>query len=161
MCLCVFPPNLLGFSWFYFSLLSRLVTQPAPGAPFLFYTNSSSGVLLLSFSNCLLTTAAGHLHIPYKTIATMSKVYHSVPSDEERSSVDAEKSMLTFRRERGSVAGLLEKARAHWAWIGHAVLLSTSLTLFTLSLCRRGPQLTDRTVTENYSSYCRFPSSWV
>ncbi|EHA54043.1 hypothetical protein MCOR27_006993 [Pyricularia oryzae] len=83
----------------------------------------------------------------------MSKVYHSVPSDEERSSVDAEKSMLTFRRERGSVAGLLEKARAHWAWIGHAVLLSTSLTLFTLSLCRRGPQLTDRTVTENYSSY--------
>ncbi len=48
-----------------------------------------------------------------------------------------------------------QRAVQHWAWIGHAVLLSVSTTLFTLAFCMHSARPTDLTVTTQFSSYCK------
>lgn len=51
----------------------------------------------------------------------------------------------------------MEKIPKHWAWLVHAVLLSASITLFTLSMCTRtASHITDKIVAEKYSSYCMY-----
>ncbi|EOO02867.1 hypothetical protein UCRPA7_1626 [Phaeoacremonium minimum UCRPA7] len=83
----------------------------------------------------------------------MPKLYHAVPLDEEQQrlngSLEKETRFLSTREDR-QLLGLLAK---HWMWLGHAVLLSMSLTLFTLSFCQRTARPSDLTVTEQFSSY--------
>ncbi|RKU41769.1 hypothetical protein DL546_003356 [Coniochaeta pulveracea] len=85
----------------------------------------------------------------------MPKLYHSVPLDEEQHLNEpvSEKSVWTSRFD-GRVSSTLEKIPRHWTWLVHAVLLSASITLFTLSVCTRtASQITDKVVAEKYSSY--------
>lgn len=86
----------------------------------------------------------------------MPKLYHAVPLDEEQQhlngSLEKETRFLSTREDR-QLLGLLAK---HWMWLGHAVLLSMSLTLFTLSFCQRTARPSDLTVTEQFSSYCKW-----
>ena len=51
-----------------------------------------------------------------------------------------------------------QKAAQHWIWIGHAILLSVSTTLFTLAFCMHNARPSDLTVTTQFSSYCREPA---
>ena len=48
-----------------------------------------------------------------------------------------------------------QRAAQHWVWIGHAVLLSVSITLFTLAFCMHSARPSDLTVTTQFSSYCK------
>jgi len=84
----------------------------------------------------------------------MSKVYHSVPLDEESLDGTGEKLTRMVRTDSGLFAAAKESIGKHWIWLGHALLLSVSMTLFTLSFCMRNAKPTDRTYTELYSSYC-------
>ncbi|KAK4149188.1 hypothetical protein C8A00DRAFT_47145 [Chaetomidium leptoderma] len=45
------------------------------------------------------------------------------------------------------------KAAQHWVWIGHAVLLSISTTLFTLAFCMKYARPSDLLVTTEFSTY--------
>ncbi|CAK7207412.1 hypothetical protein SEUCBS139899_010222 [Sporothrix eucalyptigena] len=91
----------------------------------------------------------------------MSKVYHSLPFDEEKLDDDSTTFTPTTRtlsidsdEER---AGFVPRARRqlakNWMWLGHAILLTTSVTLFTLSFCARNAKPNDAEYTKAYSSY--------
>ncbi|KAL8419979.1 hypothetical protein RB594_002942 [Gaeumannomyces avenae] len=82
----------------------------------------------------------------------MSSLYQSVPHDEEGSLTEDKEGVRT-RRVRGVLSEVIERGRTHWTWIAHAVLLSASLTMFTLSLCSRGTKVDDLTFTKKYSSW--------
>jgi hypothetical protein len=86
----------------------------------------------------------------------MAKVYHSLPLDEE--SLDGaaeEKSTRTLREHSGSFSVVARDLLAkHWIWLLHAILLSISMTLFSLSFCLRDVKPSDLTYTKLYSSYC-------
>ncbi|KAJ9134414.1 Tat pathway signal sequence [Pleurostoma richardsiae] len=85
----------------------------------------------------------------------MARVYHSVPLDEENSSLDGTQEKQTRTLELGgeSFSGRIQQATRHWVWLIHAVLLSLSMTLFTLSFCERTARPSDLTVTRQFSSY--------
>ncbi|KAL8331365.1 hypothetical protein RB601_007597 [Gaeumannomyces tritici] len=82
----------------------------------------------------------------------MSNLYQSVPHDEE-GSLTGDKEGVRTRRVRGVLSEVIERGRTHWTWIAHAVLLSASLTMLTLSLCSRGAKVDDLTFTKKYSSW--------
>ena len=87
----------------------------------------------------------------------MAKVYQSVPLDEEQVVFDGSEKQRRILRPRN---GLFSEARAnlskHWPWLGHAVLLSISATMFMLSLCQRPARPSDLEHTRSHSSYCMF-----
>ncbi|KUI64610.1 hypothetical protein VM1G_01049 [Cytospora mali] len=93
----------------------------------------------------------------------MAKHYRAVPLDEEqiRSSSEStlyEKGNLSIRVEDDKLENdmrtkVLDFAFNHYAWIGHAVLLSMSITLFVLSICNRTARPSDLQVTQQFSSY--------
>lgn len=91
----------------------------------------------------------------------MPRLYHSVPLDEEQNinRDGSEKTIWTAKFDSGVVSSTVEKAYKHWTWLAHAILLSTSMTLFTLSLCNKTSHISDVMVTEQYSSYCMLLSS--
>lgn len=96
----------------------------------------------------------------------MSKVYHSLPLDEEKLDDDSAPFTSTTRtlsidsdRTDGFVPRVRRRMAKHWMWLGHAVLLTTSVTLFTLSFCARNAKPNDAAYTKAYSSYCmRLPT---
>ncbi|ERS97142.1 hypothetical protein HMPREF1624_06472 [Sporothrix schenckii ATCC 58251] len=91
----------------------------------------------------------------------MSKVYHSLPLDEEKLDDDSTTFASTTRtlsidsdsERAGFVPRVRHRLAQHWMWLGHAVLLTTSVTLFTLSFCARNAKPNDATYTSAYSSY--------
>lgn len=86
----------------------------------------------------------------------MPRLYHSVPLDEEQrhNAELSEKTIWTARFD----GGVVERVQKHWVWLLHAILLSASMTLFTLSLCNKTSHVSDTMVTERYSAYCMFRS---
>ena len=86
----------------------------------------------------------------------MPKLYHSVPLDEEQSHEVQEKKVWSSRLDRDAVT----RAVSSWAWLAHAILLSISMTLFTLSFCRNGAsthgatQASDYELLSKVSTYC-------
>lgn len=101
------------------------------------------------------------------------KIYQSVPYAEEEveslaGSLNTESTenlettrTPAWRRMRlGDEHPCKEKARRmlrYWPWAAHAVLLTTSVTLFALSFCMRygNHQDDDTMYTKKYSSYCK------
>lgn len=81
----------------------------------------------------------------------MPRLYHSVPLDEEQrhNAELSEKTIWTARFD----GGVVERVQKHWVWLLHAILLSASMTLFTLSLCNKTSHVSDTMVTERYSAY--------
>jgi hypothetical protein len=86
----------------------------------------------------------------------MPRLYHSVPLDEEQrhNAEVSEKTIWTSRFDGGVVSSTVERVQKHWIWLLHAILLSASMTLFTLSLCNKTSHISDAMVTERYSAYC-------
>lgn len=86
----------------------------------------------------------------------MPKLYHSIPLDEEQphNAEISEKTVWTSRFDGGVVSSTVQRVQKHWIWLLHAILLSTSMTLFTLSLCNQTSHVSDAVVTERYSAYC-------
>lgn len=104
----------------------------------------------------------------YPLLSPMAKDYQAVPLDEEQSRSSSESTIYEkdrlalrleddkFQRNAGTRAS--EFISKHWPWIGHAVLLTLSMTLFTLSFCNRTARPSDLQVTQQFSSYCTHPS---
>ncbi len=84
----------------------------------------------------------------------MAKVYHSIPLDEEHVGLGREKMTRTAPGEDRTRTSFREKLAKHGVWLGHAVLLSISMTLFTISMCMRDARPSDLTYTQKYSTYC-------
>jgi hypothetical protein len=84
----------------------------------------------------------------------MAEDYEPVPLlDEER---DSEKGAW---KRRLSLEALyrtrpVRRVVQHWVWIGHAVLLSISITLFALAFCMRYARPSDLVITKQVSTYC-------
>lgn len=90
------------------------------------------------------------------TFFIMPKIYHSVPLDEEQQHDRREKKIWTSVFDRDT----LTRTVSSWAWLAHAVLLSISLTLFTLSFCRTGAsiqasQISNYELMSRISTYCK------
>lgn len=85
----------------------------------------------------------------------MSKLYHSVPLDEEQSlnCLPEKREWTAFNRDtvNRSVGGI----QKHWTVIAHAILLSVSLTLFTISFCAKPINPSDPAVLEKFNTYCK------
>ncbi|AEO71899.1 uncharacterized protein THITE_2058307 [Thermothielavioides terrestris NRRL 8126] len=83
----------------------------------------------------------------------MAEDYEPVPLlDEER---DSEKGAW---KRRLSLEALyrtrpVRRVVQHWVWIGHAVLLSISITLFALAFCMRYARPSDLVITKQVSTY--------
>lgn len=94
----------------------------------------------------------------------MAKHYRAVPLDEEQthSSSEAarhEKGGLQLRTNNDDFENdvrtkVLDFAFENWSWIGHLVLLTSSITMFMLSFCSRTAKPSDLQVTRQFSSYC-------
>ncbi len=83
--------------------------------------------------------------------------YHSVALDEERpgrGGGEKSTSTRTPAADGGLFAALREGLARYGVWLGHALLLSTSITLFTVSLCMRDGRPSALKYTQQYSSYC-------
>ncbi|KAL2277890.1 hypothetical protein FJTKL_15170 [Diaporthe vaccinii] len=99
----------------------------------------------------------------YPLLSPMAKDYQAVPLDEEQSRSSSESTV--YEKDRLALRlgddkfGRNPRTRAsdfvskHWAWIAHAVLLTLSMTLFTLSFCNRTARPSDLQVTQQFSSY--------
>ncbi len=83
----------------------------------------------------------------------MARGYHSVPLDDESLEGGDEKLSMVPWIEPDLVPNAWENLARHWVWLAHAVLLSVSMTLFTLSFMRDA-KLSDVSYTKKYSSYC-------
>lgn len=100
----------------------------------------------------------------YPLLSPMAKDYQAVPLDEEQSRSSSESTIYEKDRLPLRLASDGRNARAraseflakHWPWIGHAVLLTLSMTLFTLSFCNRTARPSDLQVTQQFSSYCMY-----
>lgn len=122
---------------------------------------------------CLVRAAAGmpssfrfitYSACEYPLLSPMAKDYQAVPLDEEQSRSSSESTI--YEKDRVALRlgddkfGRNARTRAtdfvskHWAWIAHAVLLTLSMTLFTLSFCNRTARPSDLQVTQQFSSYC-------
>jgi hypothetical protein len=82
----------------------------------------------------------------------MPKIYHSVPLDEEDSLNGLQEKKLWT--DRGAISTRFGGMKKHWAWLAHAILLSISMTLFTLSFCSKSINVTDPKVLEKIATYC-------
>jgi hypothetical protein len=60
--------------------------------------------------------------------------YHSIPLDEEHKPETRPEAYPYLYHEAESTK-TLDKSYTHWAWLGHAVLLSLSITLLALPYC--------------------------
>ncbi|KAH8673685.1 hypothetical protein BX600DRAFT_433300 [Xylariales sp. PMI_506] len=67
----------------------------------------------------------------------MSKHYRQVPLEEEEplTGGHGEDEKLPWVSKRPSLLERLDRLSPYWPWIGHAVLLSLSMTFFALSFC--------------------------
>jgi hypothetical protein len=63
--------------------------------------------------------------------------YQSIPLVEEYKPKGRQKSYLHLLCQEAESTRTLNRSHSHWAWLAHAVLLSVSITLFTLSYCLR------------------------
>jgi hypothetical protein len=86
----------------------------------------------------------------------MADEYEPVPlldeeHDTEKSAWRRRLSLEAFYRTRP-----VRRVAQHWVWIGHAILLSVSITLFSLAFCMRYARPSDLTVTTQISTYCEY-----
>lgn len=91
----------------------------------------------------------------------MAKVYQSVPLDEDHDRLDVMEKTVWLSgpvRDDSFFARTSRTVREYRAWLVHAILLSVSMTLFTLSLCARDAKMSDLAYTRHYSSYCTSPA---
>ncbi|KAK0723110.1 hypothetical protein B0T26DRAFT_674722 [Lasiosphaeria miniovina] len=65
----------------------------------------------------------------------MPNDYHSVPLDEEESVNGSTEKTPWLSGSRKTGSGPARPLQSHWIWLVHALLLSASVTLFTLSFC--------------------------
>jgi hypothetical protein len=86
----------------------------------------------------------------------MPKLYHSVPLDEEQSLSGLPEKKVWTVVDTNVLARTLGKIHKHWIWLIHAVLLSVSMTLFTLSFCSKTMKPTDPAFLEKIATYCKF-----
>ncbi len=91
----------------------------------------------------------------------MPKIYHSVPLDEEQNHEVREKTVWTSKLDGDTIARTASK----WAWLAHAILLSISMTLFTLSFCRTGANThashaSESELLSSISTYCRWTARY-
>lgn len=87
----------------------------------------------------------------------MAKGYHSLPLHEGSLEGEGEiHNARTTKFSRGLTTITFESIVRNWAWLGHLILLSTSMTLFLVSFCVRSGNRSDLAYTELYSSYCMF-----
>lgn len=84
----------------------------------------------------------------------MAKVYHSVPLDDENLDGKPEKHVRSIRIDGELLSSTAQRASKHWIWLVHAILLSVSMTLFTITFCNKAGKPTDLSYTRKYSSYC-------
>jgi hypothetical protein len=87
----------------------------------------------------------------------MHQVYRSVPLDEEQSSLDGfqEKRVRSSRFDRDAISKRLGGVQKHWMWLAHAVLLSISITLFTLSICAETASPSAPGFLQKIATYCK------
>ncbi|KAI0480356.1 hypothetical protein GGR56DRAFT_268388 [Xylariaceae sp. FL0804] len=85
----------------------------------------------------------------------MAKNYRSVRLDEEPFLGDGERTDEKFiwKDGRESFSARFQKISTHWLWLGHAVLLSLSLTMLVLSFCAKTAKVSDTEYTRKYSSW--------
>jgi hypothetical protein len=85
----------------------------------------------------------------------MGEDYQPVPllDDEQQSEKTAWKRRLSLEAFYQTQSA--RRIAQHWVWIGHALLLSISATLFTLAFCMRHARPSDLEVTTQFSSYCK------
>ncbi|KAK3374968.1 hypothetical protein B0H63DRAFT_481410 [Podospora didyma] len=82
--------------------------------------------------------------------------YHSVPLDEEQSvdgSSSSEKGVRLSGHSRRSTSRTKSGLKTHWMWLVHAILLSVSVTLFTLSVCMKTAKPSDTGFLGRISTY--------
>ena len=100
---------------------------------------------LLSCTNFLVT-----LYIITSTFGAMSQAYVPVPHNEgslqshDDSSDEGQNEKWEWRSEKRSLRNL---PAAHWTWIVQAAMLSASITLFVVSMCRQSTGMSERIPT--------------
>ncbi|KAI1816765.1 hypothetical protein GGS20DRAFT_536118 [Poronia punctata] len=90
-------------------------------------------------------------------VMKMTKAYQSISLDEEPflekgEGVKMEEEKLPWKGGSREFT-FFSKLSAHWIWLAHGVLLSTSLLLFALGLCAKSAKITDREYTRKYSAW--------
>ncbi|KAI0013687.1 hypothetical protein F4779DRAFT_348953 [Xylariaceae sp. FL0662B] len=87
----------------------------------------------------------------------MGKPYHSAALDDGEPFLAKEEGRVnetwTWNADGGSLPKSLHRLGPHWVWLGHAVLLSMSLTLFALSFCSKTSKISDLAYTRQYSAW--------
>ncbi|CAJ2509895.1 Uu.00g057950.m01.CDS01 [Anthostomella pinea] len=85
----------------------------------------------------------------------MAKSYNSVALDEEPflPQEDGLGEKYSWKIAKDTIPERIQKWSPHWMWLGHAVLLSTSLTLFALSFCANTAKMSDSAYTQRYSAW--------
>ena len=113
---------------------------------------SRSSFLLICFSILIYVTILSRFRVNH---LIMPKLYHSVPLDEEQSLSGArEKRVWTSRFDSFTVSRTTAGLQKHWAWLAHAMLLSISMALFTLSFCSKNVNPSDPAILEKIGTYC-------
>ncbi|KAI1085723.1 hypothetical protein F5B20DRAFT_575231 [Whalleya microplaca] len=85
----------------------------------------------------------------------MGKSYRSGALDEEPFLAKEEgvNEKWTWKADEEYLPKSLRNLSPHWVWLGHAVLLSISLTLFALSFCSKTTKMSDLAYTQQYSAW--------
>ena len=109
-----------------------------------------NAVLVNVFSSFILAFLVPFLRMP-------KSKYHAVPVDEERRVGGAREKQVEWLHpdlDGQPVPGSGLCLRKHWVWLAHAVLLSTSVTFFAVSLCMKGTASTESNFLSRISTYC-------
>ncbi|KAI1335471.1 hypothetical protein F5Y15DRAFT_397435 [Xylariaceae sp. FL0016] len=85
----------------------------------------------------------------------MAKEYRPVALDEQpflstEGSLDEN---FAWEKRNTSITDKIQRWSPHWLWLGHAVLLSISLTMFALSFCAKTAKISDLEYTQKYSAW--------